>query len=44
MRAHTKENDLSLELKKAILEAFWISELRESNILGPYILLTFALQ
>ena len=34
--AYTKKNDLSLELNKAVLEALWISELRELNILGPW--------
>ena len=33
--AYNEKNDLSLELNKAILEAFRISELWELNILGP---------
>ena len=45
---YTKKNDLSLELNKAALEASWISELRELNILGPLKrsenFLTFVLQ
>ena len=45
---YTKNNDLRLELNNAILEAFWISELRELNILGPWKrsdnFLTFVLQ
>ena len=43
-----RKNDLSLELNKAVLEAFWISGLRELNILGPWKrsenFLTFVLQ
>ena len=48
--SYTKKNDLSLELNKAALEleASWISELRELNILGPWKrsenFLTFVLQ
>ena len=34
--AYTKKNDFSLEVNTAILEAFWISELRELNTLGPW--------
>ena len=29
-----RENNFSLEVNTAVLEAFWISELRELNILG----------
>ena len=32
--AYTKEKDFSLEVNRAILKAFWISELRELNVLG----------
>ena len=31
-----RKNDLSLGLNKTALEAFWISELQELNILGPW--------
>ena len=34
--AYTKKNDLSLEVNTAIVKAFWISELRELNTLGPW--------
>ena len=30
--AYTKKNDSSLELNEVILEAFWISKVRELNI------------
>ena len=43
-----RKNDLSLELNKGVLEAFWIPGLRELNILGPWKqsehFLTFVLQ
>ena len=32
--AYTEKDHFSLEVNTAILEAFWISELRELNILG----------
>ena len=35
VRLYQEKNDLSLELNEAVLEAFWISELRELIILGP---------
>ena len=45
---YQRKNDLSLELNKAVLEAFWIPGLRELNILGPWKqsehFLTFVLQ
>ena len=31
---YTKKNDFILEVKTAILEAFWVSELRELNFGG----------
>ena len=31
---YTKKNDFILEVKTAILEAFWVSELRELNFWG----------
>ena len=31
---YTKKNDFILEVKTAILEAFWVSELRELNFFG----------
>ena len=32
--AYTNKNDFSLEMNKAILGIFWISELKELHILG----------
>lgn len=37
MLQYTKKNDLNLEVNTAILEPFWISDLRKLNVSGPWI-------